>query len=229
MHAIRSKDSLRCQTARIVGVYSAPGVPGANLGPLSRTNPTGARRSGETYSVSMNACVLATCDARCCYVGRPRTSHGFKKADNSSIALQSKAQLQDYHSFHLLFTMMFPKTLVSVLAVLAVAGSAAGAAAPSPVRRGDGGYPPPSNLTIPASQCNTRPVQCYNTYTSNQNPVVGLLANLLNLIVDPNLGVGLTCSSILGGAGCSASPVCCNNINQSGLINLGCVPVNLNL
>ena len=103
---------------------------------------------------------------------------------------------QDYHSLHLL-TMMFYKPIVSLVAGLAVVGSAA--AATTPVARGDGGYPPPT--VTPINQCNTGPVQCCNTYTSTSNPVTSLLAGPLGLggLLDPALGVGISCLALIGG------------------------------
>jgi Fungal hydrophobin len=92
---------------------------------------------------------------------------------------------------------MFYKPIVSLVAGLAVVGSAA--AATTPVARGDGGYPPPT--VTPINQCNTGPVQCCNTYTSTSNPVTSLLAGPLGLggLLDPALGVGISCLALIGG------------------------------
>ncbi|KAI0255281.1 hypothetical protein BJV78DRAFT_1178863 [Lactifluus subvellereus] len=124
--------------------------------------------------------------------------------------------------------MMLYKPLVSLVAVLAAASSVA--ASVTPVARGND-YPPPNLAPVPASQCNTQSLQCCNTFTSTSNPLTGLLSGLLGLgaLLDASLGVGLSCLSIIGGTQCNNSPVCCTNVSQNGLINLGCSPVNINL
>ncbi|KAI9433886.1 hypothetical protein H4582DRAFT_952153 [Lactarius indigo] len=127
--------------------------------------------------------------------------------------------------------MMFPKSLVSFVAAMALAGGIAVSANPLPevLARGDTTYPPPPVPTV--SQCNTGPVQCCNTFTSTSNPLTALLSGLLPIgaIIDPNLGVGLGCLPILSSIQCANAPVCCNGISQSGLINVGCSPINLGL
>lgn len=92
--------------------------------------------------------------------------------------------------------------------------------------------------TIPASQCNTGPIQCCNqvqsvsshrvmhtdiiltrsnTSQANSNSISTLLA-LLGISVGDITGlVGVSCSPIsvvgIGGNSCSAQPVCCSNNN----------------
>ncbi|RDB29813.1 Hydrophobin-3 [Hypsizygus marmoreus] len=88
--------------------------------------------------------------------------------------------------------------------------------------------------TDPASQCNTGSLQCCNDVQASSNPVVALLAGLLGIVLGPiTAQVGLTCSPITvigaGGTSCSAQPVCCTGNSFSGLLVLGCTPVNLNL
>ncbi|KAK7041860.1 sc3 hydrophobin [Paramarasmius palmivorus] len=92
----------------------------------------------------------------------------------------------------------------------------------------------PTLPAIPASQCNTGPVQCCNTVQSaDSNPVSVILALLGVVLQDLNVQVGLTCTPITvigaGGNSCTASPVCCENNTFNGLIAIGCVPVNINL
>ncbi|KAF8068980.1 hydrophobin-3 [Lyophyllum atratum] len=90
---------------------------------------------------------------------------------------------------------------------------------------------------LPRDQCNTGTIQCCNSVQSASNPVVGLLAGLLGVVLGPITGlVGLTCNpiTVIGGGGnsCSAQPVCCTGNNfprQSGLLVLGCTPININL
>ncbi|KAH9022597.1 hydrophobin 2 [Lactarius hengduanensis] len=127
---------------------------------------------------------------------------------------------------------MFQKSLVSFVAAMALASGVAVSANPllGVVARGnDPLYPPPP--TTPVSQCNTGPVQCCNTLTSTSNPLVTLLSGLLPIgtIIDPNLTVGLSCLPIISSIQCSSSPVCCTGISQTGLINVGCTPINLGL
>ncbi|TEB33741.1 hydrophobin-315 [Coprinellus micaceus] len=114
--------------------------------------------------------------------------------------------------------MQFTRTLIAVstLVTLAVA---------------TGGTPP---APIPASQCNTGPVQCCNTTGFVDEPAISSIIALLGLDVqDINVFAALTCSpiSIIGlpGNSCSAQPVCCTNNTFNGVIALGCTPVNLNL
>ncbi|TEB20991.1 hydrophobin 3 [Coprinellus micaceus] len=77
-----------------------------------------------------------------------------------------------------------------------------------------GGTPAP----IPASQCNTGPIQCCNSTqaTDSLTPITQSLLGLLGIAVGSiDALVGLTCSpiSIIGlpGNSCSAQPVCCTN------------------
>ncbi|KIY62823.1 fungal hydrophobin [Cylindrobasidium torrendii FP15055 ss-10] len=55
----------------------------------------------------------------------------------------------------------------------------------------------------------------------------GILAALLGIDIGAVVGqvVGLNCSPILGNV-CSARSVCCN-AEQHGLINIGCIPIQL--
>jgi len=121
--------------------------------------------------------------------------------------------------------MMLSKPFVSLIATIAAASTVAAAA--TPVARGL--WPPP---TVPSvSQCNTGTVQCCNTMTSAANPLVGSLGGLVGLVGNLALPVGLTCTSIglLDSNQCNNSPVCCSNVQQQGLIAIGCSPINLGL
>ncbi|THH14751.1 hypothetical protein EW146_g5632 [Bondarzewia mesenterica] len=94
---------------------------------------------------------------------------------------------------------------------------------------------PPTTTTIPASQCNTGPIQCCNTVESaSSSGVAGILGLLGIVLQDLNVIIGLNCSPITaiglgGGANCVQQPVCCENNNFNGLINIGCTPINLSL
>ncbi|KAH9970353.1 hypothetical protein BGW80DRAFT_1329965, partial [Lactifluus volemus] len=60
-----------------------------------------------------------------------------------------------------------------------------------------------------------------------------LLAGLLGLggFLDPALGAGISCLTLISGTQCANTAVCCNlnKVQQDSVINLGCSPVNLNL
>ncbi|KAF8895186.1 fungal hydrophobin-domain-containing protein [Infundibulicybe gibba] len=89
--------------------------------------------------------------------------------------------------------------------------------------------------TTPASQCNTGDLQCCNSTQESSNTSVGLtsLLGLLGVVIGDLTGqVGVTCSPVtligLAGNSCSAQPVCCSDNNFSGLVALGCTPININ-
>ncbi|KAF9528995.1 fungal hydrophobin-domain-containing protein [Crepidotus variabilis] len=100
--------------------------------------------------------------------------------------------------------------------------------AASAVPRTNGGGSGPSN------QCNTGSLQCCNSVqAANSSSITGILG-LLGVAVGSITGlVGVTCSPLsvigIGGNSCTAQPVCCTGNNFSGLIVLGCSPINLNL
>ncbi|KAF6756239.1 hydrophobin-315 [Ephemerocybe angulata] len=112
-------------------------------------------------------------------------------------------------------------TLITALALASVAVA---------VPTGGPILPPP----IPASQCNTGPVQCCNSVQDAKDPSLTSIFALLGLNVGDITGlVGATCSpiSVIGvpGNSCSAQPVCCTNNTFNGIIAIGCTPVNINL
>ncbi|TEB23111.1 fungal hydrophobin [Coprinellus micaceus] len=80
---------------------------------------------------------------------------------------------------------------------------------------------------IPASQCNTGPIQCCNTVQRADSPAVAPAPRDITALV------GATCSPIsvigLPGNSCNAQPVCCSNNTFNGLIAIGCVPIIINL
>jgi len=89
---------------------------------------------------------------------------------------------------------MLYKPLVSLAMVFAATSSVAASA--TPIRRG--GYPAPPAQPISQGQCNTKSQQCCNTYTSKFNPIADALISSLHLDVDPDAGIGLGCSAIVG-------------------------------
>ncbi|TFK58454.1 fungal hydrophobin [Pluteus cervinus] len=88
----------------------------------------------------------------------------------------------------------------------------------------------PTSTPIPASQCNTGPIQCCNSVESvcTTLPLFGLLGIVLS---DIDVLVGITCTPItvigVSGNSCTAQPVCCENDTFNGVVAIGCTPVNL--
>ncbi|KAF9457571.1 fungal hydrophobin-domain-containing protein [Collybia nuda] len=90
--------------------------------------------------------------------------------------------------------------------------------------------------TIPASQCNTGDLQCCLSAQESDaltQPLRSLL-ELLGININGLTGmVGATCSPlhiiVPGFSDCTAQTLCCNNNSFSGIVALGCVPVNINL
>ncbi|KAH0830205.1 hydrophobin 2 [Lanmaoa asiatica] len=86
-----------------------------------------------------------------------------------------------------------------------------------------------------SSQCNTGSMQCCTTTTTANDPVAAALLGLLGIVVgDLTTTVGLTCTPLTiigvgGGSTCTQQPVCCTNVYQNGLIDVGCSPLNLGL
>jgi len=85
---------------------------------------------------------------------------------------QSKTQLQDHHSLHLVFTIMLYRSLVSYIAAFTMA-------------RGG------------SSECDTGSVQCCDQVTSGGDPSVRSLSSLLGLVISPTAIVGLNCIGVL--------------------------------
>ncbi|TFK64218.1 fungal hydrophobin [Pluteus cervinus] len=93
----------------------------------------------------------------------------------------------------------------------------------------------PGPTIIPASQCNTGPIQCCNSVSPANGGQASVLLGLLGVVVtDPYTLVGLTCTPItvvgIGGGTCSAQPLCCQypSNNFRGIVAIGCVPVDIN-
>jgi len=94
-------------------------------------------------------------------------------------------------------------------------------------------YGPPKPTPEPISQCNTGDAQCCNSATSATDPTAAGLLGLLGVVVqgvDVLVGLGctpITVIGVAGGANCAQQPVCCQNNNFNGLINIGCTPISL--
>ncbi|KAI0085273.1 hydrophobin, partial [Irpex rosettiformis] len=88
-----------------------------------------------------------------------------------------------------------------------------------------------------AGQCNTGPVQCCDSVqpaSSLDSTLSSLLHSLDVVLDDVDTLIGSTCSPLSGlglglGGTCAGTTVCCNNNTYNGLINVGCVPVILQL
>ena len=80
--------------------------------------------------------------------------------------------------------------------------------------------------------CNTGPVLCCNSVQSASITSLASLGGLLGIALPNVTGlIGLSCTDIPagGGASCNAQPVCCTINTFSGVVALGCTPVNINL
>ncbi|KIJ38674.1 hypothetical protein M422DRAFT_176246 [Sphaerobolus stellatus SS14] len=92
---------------------------------------------------------------------------------------------------------------------------------------------PPQSTPISICQCNTGEAQCCDTVQSASAPAASLITGLLGIVisgVDVLVGLGCTPITIIGldqGAHCAQEPVCCENNNFNGLINIGCTPISL--
>ncbi|KAF9478131.1 fungal hydrophobin [Pholiota conissans] len=82
--------------------------------------------------------------------------------------------------------------------------------------------------------CNTGSIQCCASTMTSTTTSLGTLSGLLGLLL-PSLGglIGLNCSPLdilgIGGTNCNQQPVCCTDNSFSGLISLGCIPINISL
>ncbi|KAI0714441.1 fungal hydrophobin [Cerioporus squamosus] len=80
-----------------------------------------------------------------------------------------------------------------------------------------------------SGSCTTGPVHCCNQVEKANSSVVSLILGLLDIVLDPDVLVGVQCSPIsavgVGGSSCSAHTVCCENNSQGGLISIGCIPI----
>ncbi|KAI5899107.1 fungal hydrophobin, partial [Schizophyllum commune H4-8] len=85
------------------------------------------------------------------------------------------------------------------------------------------------------NKCNTGEVQCCNQVTTPKDAAQSdVTAGLIGALIGPITGplVGLHCSplSLVGvGGACQASAqaVCCENVHETGLVNVGCTPIDL--
>ncbi|KIJ67313.1 hypothetical protein HYDPIDRAFT_148811 [Hydnomerulius pinastri MD-312] len=115
---------------------------------------------------------------------------------------------------------MFPRASALLVLILAAVASAHRS---RPTRRTD------------SSSCDTGSLQCCNSVTNtNEKPGLGGLLSMLGFVTDATTGLGLGCSPISAigtgqGAVCQQQPVCCSNNDYTGLVNIGCSPINLNL
>ncbi|KZT67521.1 hydrophobin-domain-containing protein [Daedalea quercina L-15889] len=86
--------------------------------------------------------------------------------------------------------------------------------------------------TSGAGSCNAGPVVCCNSAQSANNlddGVTALLGLLGINVSDLANDVGLGCTSLVGGASCSSNTLCCENNSFSGIVAIGCVPIDISL
>ncbi|KAF4565326.1 hypothetical protein EYR36_001896 [Pleurotus pulmonarius] len=58
-------------------------------------------------------------------------------------------------------------------------------------------------------------------------PILGLDKIVVALFGAVDVVLGLTCSGIAIGGSCNAQTVCCENVQFNGLINVGCVAIDI--
>ncbi|KAI0325157.1 hypothetical protein GY45DRAFT_1207940, partial [Cubamyces sp. BRFM 1775] len=88
---------------------------------------------------------------------------------------------------------------------------------------------------ISAGECNTGSIQCCDQVEDAKSEQMSSIISSLG--IDPLSAIGLagtSCSPIDvlglgGGSSCNQMPVCCNNNTFQGLINIGCVPIIVDL
>lgn len=117
---------------------------------------------------------------------------------------------------------MLYQPIVSLIVAFATASCAS--ATPF-LRRGDDGYSPPSSSTS-VSQCNTGTQQCCNEPTTADDPAAQEVAAENGVALAEGQLVWLGCAPGIGTT-CGANPVCCQDVHQDGLINVGCTPMTL--
>ncbi|EGO22851.1 hydrophobin [Serpula lacrymans var. lacrymans S7.9] len=108
-------------------------------------------------------------------------------------------------------------------------------AIPSPVdvvRREGAATSTSSTSSSSSSQCNTGSLQCCES-THSASSVFTASAPLSILAALGGGLLGVNCSPLApigvgSGASCAQEPICCSGDSFSGLINVGCSPINVN-
>ncbi|EIW78099.1 fungal hydrophobin [Coniophora puteana RWD-64-598 SS2] len=77
--------------------------------------------------------------------------------------------------------------------------------------------------------CNTGSISCCNSVADTSAGLASLLGFAMQ-----GTQVGIKCSSAsiegtASGSSCSSQPVCCSGNTWTGLVNIGCSPININL
>ncbi|KAJ3762284.1 hypothetical protein EV361DRAFT_167244 [Lentinula raphanica] len=94
---------------------------------------------------------------------------------------------------------------------------------------GTGTTPPNNN----GGSCNTGSLDCCNNVEevtgANSGALESVISALLGTTVDLPISsvIGIGCNAILGLNECKQQTVCCTGTSFSGLINLGCSPINI--
>ncbi|KAJ8597672.1 hydrophobin-1 precursor [Rhizopogon salebrosus TDB-379] len=77
-------------------------------------------------------------------------------------------------------------------------------------------------------KCDTGSIQCCSSFgSSSHHDGLDSLLDLLNIHIPSGTPCGLSCSPFAGGNSCKQEPVCCEDNNYNGLVNIGCSPINL--
>lgn len=122
---------------------------------------------------------------------------------------------------------MFKNTNASFLLVLLTVFATLAAATPTMLAPTGGGG---------SNSCGSTDIKCcqhVGTFSEVQGDtkvkLIPALIGLLGATVDVILGVvlGVTCSGVSVGGSCTATSVCCENVVFNGLINVGCVAIDV--
>jgi hypothetical protein len=82
-----------------------------------------------------------------------------------------------------------------------------------------------------SNSCNGGTIHCCDSVTKANPEVQSKVAELLGVVVGPDVGVGLTCSPLktlgVGSGECSQQTACCEGNTMKGLVVIGCSPISL--
>ncbi|GJE93625.1 fungal hydrophobin [Phanerochaete sordida] len=93
----------------------------------------------------------------------------------------------------------------------------------------------PALVSRAPTTCSAGPVQCCNSVQPASSAEASKALGLIGLVLSGlDVPVGLDCDpiSVIGAgssANCNSEPVCCDEIHQNGLLNIGCLPLNAQL
>ncbi|KAG9225337.1 hypothetical protein PLEOSDRAFT_47325 [Pleurotus ostreatus PC15] len=92
---------------------------------------------------------------------------------------------------------------------------------------------PITNTETPVNQCGSGSIQCCESVQSASAAQAAGILGPLDILTNLQGLVASHCSPLaavgVSGTSCSSQTVCCKDVSKSGLVNLGCSPINLNL